>query len=135
MTRPTQPPTPSVADTPATLGQYLDHARTEAGMTIRQLAAATGIPKSTVMYLIGDKYKKPPAIILARVADTLNIPVGKLYEVADIPHPNRNQTIESLLKTEYGLPTEVIADIMGTIEEKVRIHRAVVKKSNRGKGE
>ena len=79
------------------LGQYLEQAREDAGISLRQLVAATGIPQTTFNRLLKDEVEKPNLEHLARLADALELIASDLFMVAGLPIPQCMNSIDALL--------------------------------------
>jgi transcriptional regulator with XRE-family HTH domain len=98
------------------LGQYLEQAREEAGISLRQLVAATGIPQTTINRLLKDEVEKPNPEHLARLADALELNPSDLFMVAGLPIPQGMPSIDALLRAEYDLPEEAVAEARRNIQ-------------------
>ena len=92
------------------LGQYLEQAREEAGVSLRQLVVATGIPQTTINRLLKDEVEKPNPEHLTRLADALELNASDLFMVAGLPIPRELPSIDALLRAEYDLPEEAVAE-------------------------
>lgn len=111
------------------LGQYLEQAREEAGCSIRQLVAATGIPQTTINRLLKDEVEKPNPEHLTRLADALELNASDLFMVAGLPIPQGMPSIDALLRTEYDLPDEAVAEAKRNIQAIVEKYDAERPKS------
>jgi transcriptional regulator with XRE-family HTH domain len=98
------------------LGQYLEQAREEAGISLRQLVAATGIPQTTINRLLKDEVEKPNPEHLTRLADALERNASDLFMVAGLPIPQGMPSIDALLRAEYDLPEEAVAEAKRNIQ-------------------
>lgn len=99
-----------------TLGQYLDQARQENGLSIRQLAELADVLKTTVGRLLLDQVKEPKADHLVRLAHVLELNANDLFLMAGLPEPSGTPTVEALLRTEYDLPEVAIREAKKHIE-------------------
>lgn len=108
------------------LGQYLEQAREDAGISLRQLVAATGIPQTTINRLLKDEVEKPNPEHLTRLADALELNASDLFMVAGLPIPQGMPSIEALLRAEYSLPEEAVAEAKRNIQ-------AIVEKYDAGR--
>lgn len=99
-----------------TLGHYLERARAATGLSIRKLEAATGIPRSTIEHLLKDRIRRPDAQHLMKLAGALAVNPADLFVLARLPLPSAPPSLEAILRAEYALPDEGIADIMRYIE-------------------
>ena len=109
-----------------TLGEYLKQARAGAGLSIRQLEAATGIPRTTITHLLKDRIERPDPQNLIRLARALERNPSDLFVVAGVPLPQGQPTLETLLRTDYDLPDDGIAEVVQHIDvivDKYRRHR------------
>ena len=75
-----------------TLGQYLEHSRQQAGLSLRQLAAASGVHPSSVNRLLHD----------VRASD--------LFLLAGLPIPRELPSVDVMLRAEYGLSEQGLAE-------------------------
>lgn len=99
-----------------TLGQFLDQARRENGLSIRQLAELSDVLKTTVGRLLLDQVKEPKADHLVRLAQVLELNANDLFLMAGLPEPSGIPTVEALLRTEYDLPEVAIREAKKHIE-------------------
>ena len=102
---------PPDASAPPTLGQRLDEARGRAGYNMRKLAEVTGIPMTSIFRLIKDEIAEPSPTSLVRLAEALDLNPSELFALAGLPHPG----LDDLLRNQYGLPDEAIAEIHAVI--------------------
>lgn len=98
------------------LGQYLEQAREDNGVSLRQLVAATGIPQTTINRLLKDEVEKPNPEHLTRLADALELNASDVFVVAGLPIPQGMPSIEALLRAEYDLPDEAVAEAKRNIQ-------------------
>lgn len=94
-----------------TLGGRLEEARRDAGLSLRQLAQATGIPMSSINRLLKDEVERPSPANLVRLAKVLELNPSELFTLAALPFPD----LDDLLRTGYGLPEDAIAEIRAII--------------------
>ena len=104
-----------------TLGSVLETARQEASLTLRRLAALSGIPMSTVNRLLKDEVERPSPAHLQHLAKVLELNPADVFLLAGLSLPSEAPSLEVMLRTEYGLPPEAIAEAkrdLGRIIEK-----------------
>lgn len=106
-----------------TLGEYLRAAREEAGLSLRQAATATGTNHGYLARLESGEKKNPSAEMLQRIADALEVNAADLFLLAGLPMPDQPPSIAAMLRTEYDLPEEAIAEAQRNID-------AIVEKYN-----
>lgn len=99
------------------LGAYLEAARVNAGLSIRQLADAAQVPKTLVGRLVLDQVSDPKPRHLIALAEVLEVRAGELFERAGLPAPARDITVEALLRTEYDLPPAAIKEAKAQIAD------------------
>lgn len=99
------------------LGAYLEHIRIDAGLTMRQLAAATDIPLTTLNRLLKDEVVKPSPAHLARIAAALELDPADVFMVAGLPLPKSLPSVDVVLRAEYGLSDAGLAEAKRFITE------------------
>ena len=107
-----------------TLGDYLRAAREEAGLSLRQAATATGTNHGYLARLESGEKKNPSADMLQRIADALEVNAADLFLLAGLPMPRELPSIEALLRVEYELSDDEVAEARQQIDEIVRRHHA-----------
>lgn len=100
-----------------TLGQYLEAARQNAGLSIRQLAEAAQVHRTVVGRLVLDQVNDPKPRHLISLAEVLEVKAGELFERAGLPAPAQGVTVEALLRTEYDLPPAAIKEAKAQIAD------------------
>jgi transcriptional regulator with XRE-family HTH domain len=113
-----------MSTTDMTLGRYLEAARQEAGLSLRQLAEAADVQKTIVARLLRDDVKKPTPAILMRLATVLELRTSDLFLMAGLPIPTELPSVEALLRTEYDLPEDAVAEAKQQIEAIVARYKA-----------
>jgi transcriptional regulator with XRE-family HTH domain len=93
-----------------TLGQYLEQSRREAGLSLRQLAAASGVHPSSVNRLLHDQVDEPLPDHLMGLAQALDVRASDLFLLADLPIPRELPSVDVMLRAEYGLSEEGLAE-------------------------
>lgn len=76
---------PTSADTPVVLGAKLRAARLAQGITLEQLAEATGLTKGFLSRVERDD-TMPSVPTLVQLCQALSIPIGNLFEEPDLHH-------------------------------------------------
>lgn len=104
-----------------TLGQVLRRAREEAGLSIRQLEATSGVGRMAIQRLEFDEVEKPAADHLVHLAQALELNETDLFLLAGLAVPRRVASLDVLLRKEYGLSDAAVeeakANIRGIIEK------------------
>lgn len=100
-----------------TLGVLLDRERVRAGVTLRGLNQATGIPLTSLHRLFHDQVSRPDPAHLALIADTLGAPRAPLFAAAGYPAPAHS--LDSALRAAYTLPEAAYARIHAAIADVV----------------
>lgn len=103
------------ADT-VTLGMRLRVARKAHGLAGRHLAELVKVAPSQVSRWEQDAAIPTPHALI-RLAQTLELPASELFALAGIPLPEDHAMIATMLRTEYHLPPEAIAEIQTHIAE------------------
>src|SRR4051794_40556037 len=98
------------------LGQFLDQARQAAGLSVRQLADASDVPKTVIGRLLRDEVEQPVHDYIIRIATALEVRASDLFLMANLPLPEELPSIEALLRSEYELPESAIAEAQAQIE-------------------
>ncbi|MGH3905819.1 MAG: helix-turn-helix domain-containing protein [Pseudonocardiaceae bacterium] len=107
-----------------TLGQFLERARAVPGLSIRRLEAATGIPRSTIEHLLKDRIERPGAENLMKLARALAVNPADLFVLAGLPVPSAHPSVETVLRTDYDLPDEAVAEVMRYINVIVKKYQS-----------
>lgn len=94
------------------LGQVVNDRRNEIGMSLRQLAAKTGLDSATVLRLERGDILTPQADTLTSIAEILDLPVSDLFTVAGWVPPKELPTLRPYLRTKYGqLPEDAVGEM------------------------
>jgi|SRR5260370_26271492 len=99
-----------------TLGQYLEQARQEAGLSLRQLAASAGVHPSSVNRLLKDEVEEPLPDHLMGLAQALDLKASDLFLLAGLPIPKELPSVDAMLRAEYGLSEAGLAEAKRHIE-------------------
>ncbi len=100
-----------------TLGQVLRQAREAASLSIRQLEATSGVGRMAIQRLEQDEVEKPAADHLLHLAQALELNETDLFLLAGLPVPKRTASLDIMLRKEYGLPPEAIAEAKRNIQD------------------
>jgi transcriptional regulator with XRE-family HTH domain len=112
------------------LGQALNDARLEAGLSIRQLAAAADVPKSEVDRLLRDEQERLNPDSLIRLAEVLELRAADLFLLAGLALPDKLPSVEALLRTEYDLPDAAVREARAHIDAIVARYQRSKKPTN-----
>jgi transcriptional regulator with XRE-family HTH domain len=95
----------------------LREAREAAGLSKLQLEALSGVGRMTIQRLETDYYDEPSPDDLVRLARALELNDTNLFLLAGLPVPKKTASLDIMLRTEYGLPPEAIAEAKTNIAE------------------
>jgi transcriptional regulator with XRE-family HTH domain len=99
------------------LGSLVSSARRQRGLSLRSLAAEVGIDHSWIGYLEQGQFKEPAADRLARIAQALAIPIGRINYLskgavqAGLPQP------DVYFRAKYDLTAEESAKVQRYIDD------------------
>jgi transcriptional regulator with XRE-family HTH domain len=99
-----------------TLGQVIRQAREEAGLSMRQLEATSGVGRMAIQRLEQDEVEKPAAGHLVHLAQALELNETDLFLLAGLAVPRQTASLDVLLRKEYGLPDEAVAEATENIQ-------------------
>lgn len=99
-----------------TLGQHLEAARQEAGYSLRQLAALSGLAMSSVNRLLKDEVEQPSPEHLAALARALELNATDLFLLAGLPVPREAASLEIMLRKNYGVSDQELPALKRQIE-------------------
>ncbi|MEV7321221.1 helix-turn-helix transcriptional regulator [Streptomyces sp. NPDC093970] len=102
---------------PTTLGQYLEQGRKKAGLSLRQLAKAAGIPMSTVNHLLKDEIERPAAEHLQSIANVLELDMTDVFGFMGITPPSGLPGIAPYLRATTGLRGEDLNEATEQIQK------------------
>jgi transcriptional regulator with XRE-family HTH domain len=103
------------------LAHTLRKAREVTGMSIRQLAAQSGVAKSVISRF--EREGSGSAHNLLALARALELPASKLFSQAGQPMPHLSPSLPAMLRAEYDLPPEAIKEIQTNIEQVARKYK------------
>jgi transcriptional regulator with XRE-family HTH domain len=93
------------------LGNRMRQRRAELGMSLNDLATATGLHKSFLSRLESGEVRQPAADSLRRIAQALGLPETELYGLLDRRARDQLPPLQPYLRAKYDLPDEIIADV------------------------
>lgn len=105
-----------------TLGQHLEAARQEAGHSLRQLAALSGLPMSSVNRLLKDEVEQPLPDHLIKLARALELNETDLFLIAGLPIPKEAASLDIMLRKGYGVSDEEVPELKRQIEALIAKH-------------
>ena len=114
---------PNLNDPNMTLGRYLAWARTQQGLSIRQLEALSGVRRSAIARLEQDEVETPSADSLVRIAQTLELNETDVLLLAGITVPRAHASLDVMLRTEYDLSGDAVREAKRDIEAIVAKYR------------
>lgn len=96
---------------PSALGHRIQQRRYELGLSLNQLAAATGLHKSFLSRLESGAVRQPATDSLQRLATALGLPDTELFGLLDARARALLPPLRPYLRAKYDLPDEAIAAI------------------------
>jgi transcriptional regulator with XRE-family HTH domain len=96
--------------TKQTLGTRLRRAREAQGLGIRQLARLVDSAPSQVLRWETDAVVPSPQALVT-VAEQLELRASDLFTLAGIPIPEDRASLPAMLRSDYDLPPEAIAEV------------------------
>lgn len=119
-----------------TLGQHLEAARQEAGLSLRQLAGLSGLAMSNVNRLLKDEVERPIPDHLIALARALELNETDLFLLAGLPIPQQPASLDIMLRKGYGVSDEEIPELKREIEALIAQHSSPVKnRKTKGEGQ
>jgi transcriptional regulator with XRE-family HTH domain len=100
----------------ASLGATIRTARQAHGLEGKQLAKLLGVAPSQVTRWEADEYIPSPRALVG-LANQLELRASDLFRLAGVPLPPDLANLPAMLRAEYQLPPEAIADIQAHIEQ------------------
>ena len=82
------------------LGRLLRDRREVMGLSLREVAEKANVSDTSVMRIEQGQFAKPKPELLARLADTLDLSLGELYDLAGYPVPAL-PSMPVYLRTKY----------------------------------
>lgn len=108
---------------PASLADAIRAGRQAAGLSVRQLALQSGVTKSTISRLENGDLEATSPNVLVQLARALELRATDLFLLAGLAIPDDLPTLPAMLRAEYDLPPEAIAEIQKSIERVARKYR------------
>lgn len=99
------------------LGNLLREAREGRGLSIRQLAEASGVDKALISRLEAGMRKAPEHSTLNRLATALAIDAEDLYEAAGYFADRTLPSLPVYFRSKFALSDEQIAEVQRAVEE------------------
>jgi transcriptional regulator with XRE-family HTH domain len=100
------------------LATVLRRAREERGLSIRQLAEASGVDKGVISRMESGTTRSPQRDSLNRLARVLRVEPSELHQAAGIQKPQDLPSLPVYFRQRYrSLPDEAVADIERYVEE------------------
>ena len=93
-----------------TLGQYLRQAMDETRLSIRGLSGRSGVHRSAIERLLRDEVDEPLPSHLVALAEALEVRTTDLFMLAGLPIPQDLPSVDALLRAEYDLSEEGLAE-------------------------
>jgi transcriptional regulator with XRE-family HTH domain len=88
---------------PTTLGRYLEQGRQRSGMSLRQLAAASGVNIMTIRRLLNDQVESPSAEHVQQIVHTLELDENDAFGFIGVTPPKGLPSIAPYLRAKVGL--------------------------------
>lgn len=98
------------------LAQYLKQARSRLGLSVRDVAAESGLTLSTVSRLETGHIASPRPKHLQRLARALQVDVEDLYALAGYLVPEGLPGLQPYLRAKYGLADDAARQVEGYVE-------------------
>jgi transcriptional regulator with XRE-family HTH domain len=114
-----------------TLGRHLEAARQEAGYSLRQLAALSGVAMSSVNRLLKDEVEQPLPEHLVALARALELNATDLFLLAGLPLPDQVASLDIMLRKGYGVSDEELPALKREIEALIAKHHKPDTDTNR----
>lgn len=120
-------------DDPATLGGLIRSERERQGLSLRQLGALIGVDASAILLWERDE-TMPKAKHLAGLSRALEIPAHQLVSLSGADLPIDASMLPAMLRAEFDLPPEAIADVERYIARTVRKYGATTNTTTHNEG-
>ena len=98
-------------NSPSQLAEALRRARTRAGLTVRQVAAAAEMTPATVSRLETGLIESPRPEHLRRLSRALDVDLEDLYALAGYLMPEGLPELQPYLRAKYGLSDRAVAQL------------------------
>lgn len=105
---------------PQPLAEALRAGRESAGLSVRQLELQSGVSKSTISRLENGGLESTASKVLIQLAGALELRAADLFLLAGLAVPADLPSLPAMLRAEYDLPPDAIAEIQKSIERVAR---------------
>lgn len=105
-------------------GDYLRTIREAAGLSQSQLAAAVGVDKGYISLLESGGRKNPSAQVLYKLALAAEVRPADVFLRFGIPVPAERPSLDALLRADYDLPDDGVAEVRAQIEAIAKKYRS-----------
>lgn len=116
-------------DEPATLGGLIRAERQRQELSMQQLGVLVGVDKSMVLRWERDEWV-PRAKHLGALSRALEIPTLDLMTLAGVEYPHDAPSLPAMLRAEYDLPPEAVAEAERAVARIARKYGATKKSTN-----
>lgn len=113
-----------------TLGARIRESREAQGLGIRQLARLIEVAPSQVLRYESDAITPSPPTLIA-LAGQLELPVRELFELAGRPLPQEPSSLPAMLRADYDLPPEAVAEVEAHIAAVAARYRRRAKRTSK----
>lgn len=93
-----------------TLGQYLEQGRHDAGLSLRRLAAASGVHMSAIRRLLNDEVESPSAEHLQQLARALELNEEDVLAFIGVTPPHGLPSVAPYLRAKYQLDGDALTE-------------------------
>jgi transcriptional regulator with XRE-family HTH domain len=100
----------NAAHTSTTLGALIRQARERAGLSLRNLEAITGIPRTILNRLELDQLDASSPHLLQRTAEALELDSDDLFALAGYRPSDKLPSLAPYLRAKYHLPPHALAE-------------------------
>lgn len=120
---------PSDSTNPVTLGERLRRERERQQLSLRQLAKLVGVSPPALLRWERDEImpQGKHVVVLARV---LELPTTELLTLSGVEYPHDAASLPAMLRAEYDLPPEAIAEAERAVARIARKYGATKKPAN-----
>ncbi|MGA5426641.1 helix-turn-helix domain-containing protein [Streptomyces koyangensis] len=89
-----------------TLGRYLEKGRQHAGLSLRRLATASGVPLRTIRRILNDEVESPAAEDLQQLARVLELDESDVFGYIGVTPPKGLPDVAPYLRAKHKLKGE-----------------------------
>jgi transcriptional regulator with XRE-family HTH domain len=105
------------AKKPTTLGQYLEQGRHDTGMSLRQLAAASGVNVMTIRRLLHDEVESPSAEHVQHLVHTLELDEADAFAYIGVTPTAGLPSVAPYLRQKHGLEGSALSEAAEQIQK------------------